>query len=74
MRGSDRILLRRLSSKGVVQLMEIKLCGECNWNQAVREWYGGRWHWRFFCDNEDSDNYGSPTAYDDGCDDWEERK
>ena len=54
--------------------MEIKLCGECNWNQAVREWYGGRWHWRFFCDNEDSDNYGSPTAYDDGCDDWEERK
>ena len=28
----------------------------------------------FCCGNEDSDNYGVPTMYDDSCDDFEEKE
>jgi len=42
-----------------------KLCGNCEYNE---------WNARdeeFYCANENSDCYGCPTFYDDGCEDWE---
>lgn len=41
-------------------------CGTCKYNRYSRE--DG-----FSCGNEDSTEYGSPTFYDDVCDDWEEK-
>ena len=40
-------------------------CGTCRFNSYE---YG-----EFSCSNTDSDNYGIPTAYDDSCEDWEEK-
>lgn len=43
-------------------------CGNCKWNRCDRN---GVRHSEFYCGNEDSFEYGSPTFYDDVCDDWE---
>ena len=40
-------------------------CHNCKYN----EYEGGE----YFCGNEDSDYYGCPTAYDDECEEGEEK-
>lgn len=50
-----------------------KLCGTCKWNRHEKQRCGIHFFDNYFCGNEDSDNYQSPTAYGDGCDDWEKR-
>lgn len=45
--------------------MENKICGNC-----VHNTYGNG---DFLCGNENSDNYGCYIAYDDSCEDFEER-
>ena len=45
-----------------------EICGECKYSKfsaAENE---------FCCSNTDSDNYGSPTMYDDSCEDFEEKE
>ena len=45
-----------------------EICGECKYSKfsaAENE---------FCCCNTDSDNYGSPTMYDDSCEDFEEKE
>ena len=48
-------------------------CGNCKYN-AVYIDATGYGKSTFFCDNEESSEYGSPTAYDDSCDDFEEKE
>lgn len=48
-----------------------EICGNCKYNKRT---YDGHCNAEFCCDNEESDYYAVPTAYDDTCDDWEERK
>lgn len=43
-----------------------EVCGACRYNR-----YCGS---EFCCGNEDSDNYGAPTFYDDSCEEWEEKE
>ena len=45
-----------------------EVCGTCKFNSRT---YDGRCNSEFCCGNEESDNYGVPTMYDDTCDDWE---
>ncbi|MGF7002429.1 hypothetical protein M2149_000805 [Lachnospiraceae bacterium PFB1-21] len=42
-------------------------CGECEYNRynVIEE--------MFYCGNEDSENFGIDTAYDDECEDGEEK-
>ena len=47
-----------------------EICGECKYNK--RDFSNG--YAEFCCGNEDSDNYGVPTMYDDSCDDFEEKE
>lgn len=42
-------------------------CGTCCYNK--KDWQTKE----FCCGNEDSENYGLQTFYDDGCEDWEEK-
>ena len=52
-------------------MSEEQVCGRCKYNlYSPREKQKGQ----FYCDNEDSDNYGCPVAYDDECEDWEEEE
>ena len=44
------------------------ICGECRYNRYDRE------DDAFFCGNEESDNYSCMTAYDDGCNEGEEKE
>jgi len=43
-------------------------CGACKYNRydPVEQAY--------YCDNQESDNYGVFTAYDDNCEDFEEKE
>ena len=50
-----------------------KMCGTCKWNRHEKQRCGIDFFDNYFCGNEDSDNYQSPTAYGDGCEDWEKR-
>lgn len=43
------------------------MCGECKFNE--RDCEDGA----YVCRNVFSENYGSPTMYDDTCDDFEEK-
>ena len=43
-----------------------EVCGNCKYNK----WFSDG----FYCDNEDSLEYGSPTAFDDRCEDYEEKE
>lgn len=42
-------------------------CGECIYSKFDREIH------EFYCSNEDSDNYGISTAYNDSCPEGEKR-
>ena len=46
-------------------------CGNCKYNTA--EWKGVH-KLTFYCGNEESSEYGSPTAYDDSCEDFKEKE
>lgn len=46
-------------------------CGNCKYNTA--EWKGVH-KLTFYCGNEESPEYGSPTFYDDNCEEWEEEE
>ena len=46
-------------------------CGTCKYNRYARN---GVRHSDFYCGNEDSFEYGSPTLYSDTCDDYEEKE
>ena len=48
-------------------------CGNCKYNKYAPEGKGMR-NGKFYCDNEDSLEYGTPTFYDDSCDDFEEKE
>ena len=51
----------------------MKQCGTCKYNTP--EYEGGTREVKdFYCDNEESECYGLPTAYDDSCEDWEEKE
>lgn len=47
-------------------------CGNCKHNKYSPDGNGIR-NGCFYCGNEDSDQYGVPTFYDDACDDFEEK-
>lgn len=49
-------------------------CGNCKYNTV--EWKGVyiTHNISFYCGNENSTEYGSPTFYDDSCDDYEEKE
>ena len=68
MRGRERFRSRIKKERRVSVLREI--CGECKYNE--RDFSNG--YEEFCCGNEDSDNYGVPTMYDDSCDDFEEKE
>ena len=51
--------------------MEKEVCGTCKHNKYDTDGSGIRNGATFYCGNEDSDNCGVPTFYDDTCDDWE---
>ena len=44
------------------------ICGECRFNTYDHEKKD------FYCGNEDSENYGLFSAYDDGCSEGEEKQ
>lgn len=44
-----------------------EICGTCKFNFYDKE------DKRFYCDNEDSDTYGTPNDYEDGCENWEDK-
>ena len=49
-----------------------KICGTCRFNRPVREWISKHHVKVNRCDNQNSENRGSPTFYDhEGCNDWE---
>ena len=45
----------------------MEYCGKCKYHKPVSED-------TFICDNEDNEGYALETAYDDCCDEFEERK
>jgi len=46
-------------------------CGNCKYNKRS---YDGHCNAEFCCDNEESEMYGTPTMYDDACDEFEEKE
>lgn len=48
-------------------------CGNCKYNSVDRNRTGMN-KLVFYCGNEDSTEYGSPTFYDDSCEDFEEKE
>lgn len=46
-------------------------CGTCSYHKPA--WETGKLA-GYSCTNEDSDGYGLSTAYDDRCEEWEERE
>lgn len=49
------------------------VCGNCKHNKRdFSKPQSG--YVEFYCDNEDSDNYGVPTMYGDSCGDFEEKE
>lgn len=49
-----------------------KVCGTCKYNKGERDGEKGYKDW--YCNNEDSDCYGVPTAYSDACEDWKGKR
>lgn len=47
-----------------------EMCSNCKYNKYSRDSNGNRFH----CGNEDSLEYGSPTDFDDVCEDWEAKE
>lgn len=50
-----------------------KCCGNCKYNKYTPDGRNGSMNGKFYCGNEDSEEYGVPTFYDDSCDDFEEK-
>lgn len=48
-------------------------CGNCKYNKYSPDGKGMR-NGKFYCDNEVSFEYGTPTFYDDVCEDFEEKE
>ena len=48
-------------------------CGNCKYNSVDKDRTGMN-KLVFYCGNEDSTEYGSPTFYDDVCEDFEEKE
>ena len=48
-------------------------CGTCKFNKRYFSKPQNKGYAEFCCGNEESDNYGVPTMYDDSCDDFEEK-
>ena len=46
-------------------------CGTCKFNTCDRSNLDTEGYLDFVCGNEESDNYGVSTFYDDSCDCWE---
>jgi len=46
-------------------------CGTCRFNKYDTDGSGVRQIGGFYCTNEESENCGCPTFYDEGCEDWE---
>ena len=46
---------------------EIQCCGQCLYHKLMAQD-------EFMCDNENSEGYGLSTAYDDCCEEFEERE
>ena len=44
-----------------------EICGNCKYNKRT---FDGHCNVEFCCDNEESDYYTIPTAYDDTCENW----
>ena len=57
--------------EGVIILREV--CGTCKYNNRDFSKPQNSGYSDFCCGNEDSECYGVPTAYDDTCDDYEEK-
>ena len=51
-----------------------KVCGNCKWNRYDWDGSGVRNQGGFYCGNEESENCGVPTFYDDTCEEWEEKE
>lgn len=51
-----------------------QICGECKYNKRDYSKPDKECYSKFCCDNEESENYGVPTFYDDTCDDFEEKE
>lgn len=51
-----------------------QMCGECKYNKRDFSKPQDSGYSKFCCGNEDSENYGVPTFYDDSCDDFEGRE
>ena len=51
-----------------------EVCGNCKHNKRDFSKPQNSCYSEFCCGNEDSDNYGVPTFYDDACDDFEEKE
>lgn len=49
-------------------------CGTCNFNKRDFSKPQNEGYAEFCCGNEESDEYGVPTMYDDVCDCWEEKE
>ena len=65
-------------AESVAEMMEEKklmkeCCGNCKYNKYSPDGKGMR-NGKFYCDNEESLEYGTPTFYDDVCDDFEEKE
>lgn len=48
-----------------------EICGTCKHNKRT---FDGHCNAEYCCDNEESDEYGVSTMYDDSCDMWEEKE
>ena len=59
------------NERGILVMREI--CGECKHNKRDFSKPQNSGYAEFCCGNEDSDNYGVPTMYDDSCEDFEKK-
>ena len=51
-----------------------EICGECKYNKRDFSKPQNSGYAEFCCCNEDSDNYGLLTMYNDSCEDFEEKE
>ena len=66
-------IMRQTIGSEVEETMR-EICGECKHNKRDFSKPQNSGYAEFCCGNEDSDNYGVPTYYDDTCDDFEEKE
>ena len=62
-----------ISAEGRVRSMK-QCCGTCKFNKRYFSKPQNKGYAEFCCGNEDSDEYGVPTFYDDTCDAYEEKE